>query len=113
MKAPWKARLPAAMVRRFLGSRRPLILGHMVTTRCQLRCRFCTYWREDGSEPRDEMDITAIEGMLDSAAASGVAVYSMTGGEPLLRGDAADILRAASDRGLFTMIITNLRRASG
>ncbi len=107
MKAPWKARLPAAVVRRFLGSRRALVLGHMVTARCQLRCRFCTYWREGTAGAQDEMDLPAINAMLDGAIGSGVAVYSMTGGEPLLRNDAADILGAASGRGLFTMMITN------
>jgi MoaA/NifB/PqqE/SkfB family radical SAM enzyme len=90
-----------------LGGRAPVILGHMVTTRCNLRCSFCTYWREEGVGSDGEMDLSAIRSLLFDAAESGVAVYTMTGGEPLLRVDAPDILASARKRGLFSMLITN------
>jgi cyclic pyranopterin phosphate synthase len=57
-----------------------------VTDRCQLRCRYCTYWRDWRKLPCGEilryeelLRLTAV------AASQGLAKVRITGGEPLLR----------------------------
>ncbi len=57
-----------------------------VTDRCQLRCRYCTYWRDWKKLPCGEilryeelLRLTAV------AASKGISKVRVTGGEPLLR----------------------------
>uniref|UniRef100_A0A7V6A2Y1 GTP 3',8-cyclase MoaA n=1 Tax=Desulfobacca acetoxidans TaxID=60893 RepID=A0A7V6A2Y1_9BACT len=57
-----------------------------VTDRCQLRCRYCTYWREWQKLPCGE--ILRYEELLrlaTLAAVKGISKIRVTGGEPLLR----------------------------
>jgi len=30
--------------------KRPFVLSHGITSSCNLRCRFCSYWRQPGPE---------------------------------------------------------------
>lgn len=65
-----------------------------VTDRCQLRCRYCTYWRDWQKLPCG--DILRYEELLRLtaiAATMGVAKVRITGGEPLLRRGLVDFLR--------------------
>ncbi|MBM4301382.1 MAG: GTP 3',8-cyclase MoaA [Deltaproteobacteria bacterium] len=57
-----------------------------ITDRCQLRCVYCTYWREWEKQPPAE--ILRYEELLRLAAVAaeaGVRKVRVTGGEPLLR----------------------------
>jgi cyclic pyranopterin phosphate synthase len=65
-----------------------------VTDRCQLRCRYCTYWRDWQKLPCGEilryeelLRLTAV------AASRGISKVRITGGEPLLRRGLLDFLR--------------------
>jgi cyclic pyranopterin phosphate synthase len=65
-----------------------------ITDRCQLRCRYCTYWRNWRKLPCGE--ILRYEELLRVAAAAaskGIAKVRITGGEPLLRRGLVDFLR--------------------
>ncbi|HWQ19324.1 MAG TPA: radical SAM protein [Methanotrichaceae archaeon] len=83
--------------------RRPYVLSHAVSSRCNLRCPFCEYWRSPGQE----MDKEAVLRMLDDARSFGIGVYNAWTVEPLMRDDLPDILRHARSIGLMTSMVTN------
>lgn len=80
-----------------------------VTDRCDLRCRYCM-----GDDmrflPRDRLlDIEEIVGIADAFIARGVNRIRLTGGEPLVRGDAIRIverLGARIGKGLDELTLT-------
>ncbi len=92
----------AWMFARF-GKIRPVILAHIVTYKCNMRCRYCEYWRYRV----EEMPWREIEKMLREAAELGIAVYTATGGEPLLWKHTSSTLTKARDLGFYTMLATN------
>jgi GTP 3',8-cyclase len=64
-----------------------------VTDRCNLRCRYCTYWRDWEKLPAGE--ILSYEEMLRLAAVAGevgLAKVRITGGEPLMRRSLVDFV---------------------
>ncbi|MEW6659773.1 MAG: GTP 3',8-cyclase MoaA [Thermodesulfobacteriota bacterium] len=68
------------------GSSRINYLRLSVTDRCNLRCRYCTYWRDWRKLPSGE--ILRYEELLRLAAiaaARGISKVRITGGEPLVR----------------------------
>ena len=85
-------------------------LTHMrisVTLRCNHRCIFCHNeglpFRIDGNE------LSAQDwGFVASVATSlGIKYYKITGGEPLVRNDIVDIVRAIRESGGIVSIVTN------
>lgn len=72
-----------------------------VTKRCNARCNFCDYWKE---EPVEELkDYVPVVRKLNPLS------VSLTGGEPLLRADLADVIASLrrSFGFLFISLITN------
>ena len=91
---------------RLAGSRlrgRPHTLSHLVTTRCNGRCRTCL-WR-DGTP--GELDAATVAWLYEQAGRAGMAQLVVWGGEPLLRQDLPELLLAAHRAGLLTTLITN------
>lgn len=76
-----------------------------VTGRCNYNCRHC-FMAKDSGASRSEFSFEQLERMLDECVRCGIAFVSLTGGEPLLRGDFARLLRAISARGLKLENIT-------
>lgn len=75
------------------GPNRINYLRLSVTDRCNLRCRYCTSWREWRKLPAGE--ILRYEEMLRLAAVAGemgLAKVRITGGEPLLRRSLVDFV---------------------
>jgi MoaA/NifB/PqqE/SkfB family radical SAM enzyme len=72
-----------------------------VTKRCNARCDFCDYWKEKASSELD--DYVPVVRKLKPLS------VSLTGGEPLLRKDLADLVRSLrrSFRFLHISLITN------
>jgi cyclic pyranopterin phosphate synthase len=68
------------------ASRQINYLRMSVTDRCQLRCVYCTYWREWQKRPPAEIlryeELLRLAGV---AAEAGVRKIRITGGEPLVR----------------------------
>ncbi|ADC64518.1 Radical SAM domain protein [Ferroglobus placidus DSM 10642] len=95
--------LKAYVKNNLLRKRQPIVLAHMLTFRCNMRCHYCAYWMWRC----DEMSTVEVKRMIEGAADVGMAVYTATGGEPLLRRDVNEILRKAKDCGLYTMLVTN------
>ncbi len=83
--------------------RRPFVLSHGINARCNLRCRFCEYWKEEGAE----MDTGEVLDLLDCARAFGIGVYNAWTAEPLMRRDLPEILEHAHAIGITTSLITN------
>jgi MoaA/NifB/PqqE/SkfB family radical SAM enzyme len=87
------------------SSRHPLWCAWQVTYRCNFRCRFCHYWRDPlgrQSEPAPE-DYARASAKL---ASYGSMLISLAGGEPLLRTDLPEIVRAVG-RHHFPFVTTN------
>ncbi len=82
---------------------RPFVLSHGINARCNLKCRFCEYWRMPGTE------ISRAEtfAMLEDARSFGIGVYNAWTVEPLLRPDLPLILEHAKALGLVTSLVTN------
>ena len=83
--------------------RRPFVLSHGVNARCNMRCRFCEYWKKTGEEPTKE----EIFKLLDDAREFGIGVYNAWTVEPLLRKDLPQIMAHAKEIGMITSMVTN------
>jgi pyrroloquinoline quinone biosynthesis protein E len=85
---------------------RPFGLLAELTYRCPLHCPYC-------SNPLDlppasgELTTDEWKRVLDEAAALGVLHALVSGGEPLLRGDLAELVAAARLAGLYANLITS------
>src|SRR3954471_16626214 len=85
----WRGgRLLAGFVRK-----RPIHCIVQVSNRCNLTCGFCSFW-ERPAHRRDEMTVDDFEIISAKLAEGGAMVVSIEGGEPTLRPDIADIVRA-------------------
>jgi len=83
--------------------KRPFFISHLITTRCFASCPTCL-WRGDSPE---ENDTAKVIDFYHQAKKLGFVSTTFWGGEPLLRGDIGEILRACQDLGLVTGLITN------
>jgi radical SAM protein with 4Fe4S-binding SPASM domain len=92
-----------------VGERRiPLSASLELTFRCNLRCQHC-YVQCDQASWADEPELTTDQwrGILDQLANAGVLWLLLTGGEPLLRPDFAEIYMHAKRRGMLVTLFTN------
>ena len=74
-----------------------------VTTACNLSCFYCA-GNDRTSASQASLDTAGLLIIFRAAARLGFTKLRLTGGEPLLRNDLADIVRAARDLGSFTDI---------
>ena len=84
---------------------RPYALLAEITYRCPLHCPYCsnpTQGRSDGELTTDEWTR-----VIREAAALGVLQIGFSGGEPLVRRDLPDLVRAAREVNLYTNLITS------
>lgn len=81
----------------------PLVVNWNVTYRCNLKCGYCGVC---GNET-EEMDTRESLYRLDELADLGSRFLGISGGEPLMRADVGDLVRAARDRGLSVSMQTN------
>jgi len=72
---------------------RPIHCIVQVSNRCNLTCAFCSFW-ERPAHPRDELTVDDFEIIAAKLAEAGSMVVSIEGGEPLLRPDIVEIVRA-------------------
>ncbi|MFW6133879.1 MAG: radical SAM/SPASM domain-containing protein, partial [Planctomycetota bacterium] len=85
--------------------RHPVWCAWQVTYRCNFRCRFCGYWH-DPLGRREEPAPAAYARGARKLASFGTLLVSLAGGEPLLRTDLPDIVRAVG-RYHFPFVTTN------
>jgi radical SAM protein with 4Fe4S-binding SPASM domain len=88
------------------GKRIPIKGGIDITSRCNLRCAHCYI---GGTSLCSEHELTYEEicNIFDQIADEGCLWLLITGGEPLLRPDFADIYRYAKRKGFIITLFTN------
>jgi MoaA/NifB/PqqE/SkfB family radical SAM enzyme len=69
----------------------PLLVHFEVTMRCNARCGFCDYWKTPA-----ETKATELKSFADAARFFSPMMFAFTGGEPLLRPDLEDLVRAVA-----------------
>ena len=88
---------------RFLG--RPFYVRFHVTHRCNYRCRMCSL-HELADEAR-ELELPQVRQVAANLAGLGARHAVITGGEPFLRSDLPEVVKAFSDCGFSVRIQTN------
>ncbi len=84
----------------------PLGLLAELTHRCPLRCPYCSNPLEL-ARASAELDTATWTRVFREAAALGVLQVHLSGGEPTVRRDLAEIVHAAAGAGLYTNLITS------
>jgi len=89
---------------RFQASRRrlvspglPVTLSYSVTNLCQSRCKTCRIWqryRAHPAEAKNELQLDEIRRIFESIRGT-IYFFNISGGEPTLRNDLPEIIRAA------------------
>jgi MoaA/NifB/PqqE/SkfB family radical SAM enzyme len=104
IKVRHRVRAAGAMVGvRFLGRRIPLFLSWSITNRCNYRCAYCDRPNQAGAELSTAR---ALE-VMDEFAALGTRFVFVSGGEPLVRKDAGEIIERCRAHRLFVCLTTN------
>lgn len=97
-KIRWKAIIEGSAKFLNMKAGKSLFSLHIeVTKRCNARCDFCDYWKTKGPERRCE-DYSAIVKKFDPLH------ITLTGGEPLLRGDLESIIESIVRNNRFVYI---------
>lgn len=101
--------LGTELLEQLQGRRYPLSGSIELTERCNLRCLHCYINQPAGSQEAmaNELTLPQIQDILDQIVDAGCLFLVITGGEPLLRPDFADIWRYAKNKGLLLMLFTN------
>lgn len=98
---------PSAAFERFLASvfryeRVPHSVYYAVTDRCPYTCGHCSYGGHRAGRPDTAQALAVIE----QIQAAGASTIGLTGGEPLMREDIAELVRAAARRCAVVMFST-------
>src|SRR3954467_5500000 len=96
----WRSAVASAAVDRPFGLLAELTYG------CPLHCPYCSNPLDLGAY-RDELTTAEWQRVLADARELGVLQLHLSGGEPLLRRDLAEIVRTASELGQYTNLITS------
>ena len=79
-----------------------------LTYRCNNDCRHCWLRLPDGApEPRRELGLDEIRRLVDDARALGCREWTISGGEPMLRPDFAEVFDYVTARAARYTLITN------
>ncbi|ACR42380.1 radical SAM protein [Saccharolobus islandicus] len=86
----------------------PAYATFKVTSRCNLRCTFCSpsYYSGELGEGSTER----VKKIIDNLRNSSIVVLSFEGGEPTYRPDILDLLEYAHDGSFYVMLTTNGHR---
>lgn len=90
--------------RKLIGMKTPLQLQFYVTSRCNLKCTHCFFWRHINSRSRDELSLESITRVVRSLKNSIESVV-LTGGEPFLRPDIVEICKAFAEQNRTRKIV--------
>jgi MoaA/NifB/PqqE/SkfB family radical SAM enzyme len=101
-------RLAARGLLQRLGENRPLSATFFVTERCNVRCDGCVYYEnQDEFIPSQKEATSRSIRILERIAEEGIPMVAYAGGEPFLRRDLGDLLRAGQALGISQSVITN------
>ncbi len=101
-------RTMGALLERARTERVPLNGSLAMTHRCHLRCVHC-YLGDERHAPLEtrERDTAFWRSLVDQVAEAGCLNLLITGGEPLLRRDFAEVYTHAARRGILVTVFTN------
>ena len=85
--------------------RRPFQCLVQVTNRCNMQCSFCDFW-PNGVPSREELTVSDFRRLAAELAELGCFLVSLEGGEPFVRPDLTEIVRAFAQRHL-PLLYTN------
>lgn len=85
------------------GRPTPLFASYNVTGKCNMRCAFCEWWKNDIPELSTNKALAAI----DSVCSLGVPFFDLSGGEPLLRKDLIVLAKRVASHGCLVSMNTN------
>ncbi|HSQ42479.1 MAG TPA: radical SAM protein [Fibrobacteraceae bacterium] len=84
---------------------RPVVVWNS-TNRCNLKCVHC-YAKANQDPHPDELSTVEAKTFIDDLAQYGAPVLLLSGGEPLARKDAVELIGHARDRGMRPVLSTN------
>jgi radical SAM protein with 4Fe4S-binding SPASM domain len=85
----------------------PLFGAAELTERCNLRCAHCYLGSYRERPAHAELPTRELLRVFDEAVDAGCLFMLLTGGEPLVRADFADIYRHLRERGVMVTVFTN------
>ena len=85
------------------GRPTPLFASYNVTGRCNMRCAFCEWWKNEIPELSTKKALAAI----DSVCNLGVPFFDLSGGEPLFRKDMIILAKRVASHGCLVSMNTN------
>src|SRR5258705_12089805 len=85
--------------------RKPFSVLVQVTNRCNMQCSFCDFW-PNAAPKKEELTVSDYERVAKQMADIGCYVVSIEGGEPLVRPDIVDVIRAFGKKHL-PVLFTN------
>ena len=91
------------------GGRYPVSVTMELTNRCNLNCAHC-YINQPANDPvarQRELTTAQVKRIIDDMVTAGVLFLTLTGDEPLLRPDFAEIYTYAREKGLLVILFTN------
>ena len=98
-----------ALWEKLAARRTPLDFGLEITARCNNACRHCyiALPAADLVAKRKELSLDQVLDIADQAVDLGVVWCLITGGEPLLRADFAEVYLGLKRKGLLLSLFTN------
>jgi MoaA/NifB/PqqE/SkfB family radical SAM enzyme len=88
-------------------SKTPYFCNYFITYRCNSKCEFCIFWRDQKLRNTPDAKLSNIQKNLDDLHHIGVHVIDFVGGEPLLHKDLPEMLVYAKKLGFFVKLSTN------
>jgi MoaA/NifB/PqqE/SkfB family radical SAM enzyme len=91
----------------------PKTISFTITNACNLRCRMCGQWSEDGyirttkENLRQSMGLADWKRLTDELAAHQISSVILRGGEPFLFPDIIELLGYINSKGIFISLDTN------
>ncbi|MDG6222570.1 MAG: radical SAM protein [Candidatus Bathyarchaeota archaeon] len=85
------------------GRPTPLFASYNVTGRCNMKCKFCEWWKHEIPELSTKKALAAI----DAVCNLGVPFFDLSGGEPLLRKDLIVLAKRVASHGCLVSMNTN------
>ncbi|MBN2714474.1 MAG: radical SAM protein [Deltaproteobacteria bacterium] len=91
----------------------PKILSFTITNACNLRCRMCAQWSEDGyvttgvKPAKPSMQTDDWKRLVDEATPHGIDLIIVRGGEPFLHSGIIDLLEHIRSKDIFIAVDTN------